>query len=172
MNSITRATTNETGILANIGRQTFYESHGHSAPKKDTDIYAQEKFSEEAIQKELENPGYIYHILYIDEKAAAFTKIVLDSPLDGHVLTPLTKLDRIYVLQSHYQQGLGQQLLDFNIDYSKKHNQKGMWLCTWIENKRAINFYNRNHFKIVGSYDFHVSPTHINPNHIMLLTYE
>ena len=54
---------------------------------------------------------------------------------------------------------------------SKKKQQKGIWLAVWVENKRAIKFYQKAGFKIVGKYDFQISKTHSNPNHIMYLKY-
>jgi len=46
-----------------------------------------------------------------------------------------------------------------------------MWLFVWTENHKAINFYKKAGFKIVGQHDFQISATHSNPNHQMLLTF-
>ena len=70
-----------------------------------------------------------------------------------------------------HQRKLGYQLFDFNVNLSKEHNQNGMWLFVWIENKRAVSFYEKTGFKIIGSHDFFLSKTHSNPNHQMLLDY-
>jgi len=75
------------------------------------------------------------------------------------------------LLQEHYGKNLGADLFNFNILLSKKNKQKGMWLAVWTENQRAINFYTKNGFTIVGSYDFKISENHSNPNHIMYLEY-
>ena len=74
--------------------------------------------------------------------------------------------DRFYGLN------LGKELFDYNIEFSKKHNQLGMWLAVWVENERAIKFYTKMGFKIVGEYDFRISATHTNPNHIMFLPFQ
>jgi ribosomal protein S18 acetylase RimI-like enzyme len=46
-----------------------------------------------------------------------------------------------------------------------------MWLFVWKENQRAIHFYKKAGFHIIGSYDFRLTETHSNPNHQMLLKY-
>jgi ribosomal protein S18 acetylase RimI-like enzyme len=81
------------------------------------------------------------------------------------------KLDRIYVLKEYFGMKLGYQLLQFNVAFTKKHQQSGMRLFTWIGNQRAIDFYLKAGFEIIGTHNFQVSKTHSNPNHHMLLRY-
>jgi ribosomal protein S18 acetylase RimI-like enzyme len=64
---------------------------------------------------------------------------------------------------------LGQQLLDFNINLIKENNQAGVWLFVWQENERAINFYIKNGFVVIGSFEYKISENHSNPNYQMLL---
>jgi ribosomal protein S18 acetylase RimI-like enzyme len=46
-----------------------------------------------------------------------------------------------------------------------------MWLYTWTGNERAVSFYLKAGFKIIGSHNFKISATHSNPNHRMLLEF-
>ncbi|MBL7722914.1 MAG: GNAT family N-acetyltransferase [Chitinophagaceae bacterium] len=170
MVTIVKATTNDAALLADIGRISFIESHGHSAPAADIDAYVAAKYTPTILQQELSDPGNIYHILYHGQQAAGYSKIILHSPHPG-MQQNITKLERIYLLKEFYQLKLGYQLLQFNIDLSKKNNQAGMWLYVWKENHRAVNFYIKAGFQIIGSYDFKLSETHSNPNHRMLLLY-
>ena len=66
---------------------------------------------------------------------------------------------------------LNKELFKFNMEFAKQNNQKGIWLAVWIENKRAINFYLKMGFKKVGKFDFKISETHSNPNHILYLKF-
>ncbi|MEO9209693.1 MAG: hypothetical protein ABI208_01270, partial [Ginsengibacter sp.] len=74
-------------------------------------------------------------------------------------------------LKEFYNLKMGLELMNFNIELSKSDNQVGMWLFVWIENVRALNFYMKNGFEIIGSHDFKISATHSNPNHQMFLKY-
>jgi len=168
---IHKITEKDIPLLSNLARTTILESHGHSAPAADMNNYIAEKYTEAVFEKELSDPNNIYHFIYYNDKAVGFSKIVFNCPYEGSTIQNITKLDRIYVLREFYDKKLGQQLFQFNVDLAKENNQAGMWLYTWIENTRAIRFYEKNGFKIIGSHDFHVSPTHSNPNHHMLLLF-
>lgn len=83
----------------------------------------------------------------------------------------VTKLERLYLLKEFYSLKLGLELFNFNLELSKQNNQAGMWLFVWKENQRAVSFYKKTGFKIIGNYDFKLTETHSNPNHQMLLMY-
>ena len=171
MIQIARATVDDAELLAAIARQSFFESHGHSASKEIVYAYADDKFSIDAMHQELAEPKNIYHIIYFDGQPAGYSKIIFDAAHPNIEAKNVTKLERIYLLKQFIEKKLGTQLLQFNIDLSKQHHQSGIWLFVWKENPRAFSFYQKAGFRVIGSHDFYLSPTHANPNHHMLLMY-
>ena len=171
MNSIRPASPNDAELLSIIAPITHMESHGHSAKAEDHEIYITKKLSTEAFFHELTNPDFTYHLIFVDEQPAGYSKIILNANHSLIVEQPVTKLERIYLLKPFYGIEAGKQLFDHNVTFSKNHHQLGMWLHVWVENHRAFAFYNKQGFKIIGRYDFEVSPTHFNPNHVMYLRY-
>lgn len=171
MISIIKATGKEFKILADIGKQTFIESHGKSAPQKDIDSYAAEKFSYSALENELKNSENIYHIIYYENEPVGYSKIIINFPHPNIELKNITKLERLYLLTKFHKLNLGTKLFEFNVALSKNLGQSGMWLFVWKENPRAINFYLKHNFRIIGSYHFPISATHTNPNHQMFVQY-
>lgn len=171
MITIRPATIADAEILSIVAPQTHMESHGHSASAEHHEIYIAKKLSVDAFTNEISNSEYLYHIIFVDEVAAGYSKIILN---DNHPLIaeqPVTKLERIYLLKSFYGMEAGKKLFDHNLSISKDQHQLGMWLHVWKENHRAFAFYLKQGFEIIGSYDFEVSPTHFNPNHVMYLKY-
>lgn len=168
---IRKANPQDYALLTEIGKITFLEAHGNSAPPADLEAYIQEKYTHEILKKELESPDNHYYILYHNGQAAGYSKIVFNAPHSNIPIENITKLDRIYLLKEFYGLDLGSVLLDFNIELSKENHQAGIWLFTWVENLRAIRFYQKNGFKIIGSHHFKISETHSNPNHQMFLKY-
>lgn len=158
-------------LLSDIGTRTLWESHGHSAPEADMRSYIEQSFNPVRAREELANPAFIYHFLYLDEQPAGYSKIILDQPHPNITQPGVTKLERLYLLEEFLSRKAGQVLLDFNIGLSKARGQSGMWLFVWVENKRAIQFYKRNGFRIIGSHDFRITDTRSNPNHQMMLAY-
>jgi ribosomal protein S18 acetylase RimI-like enzyme len=171
MVSIKKATIDDAAAIAEIGRISFLESHGLSASAADIDSYISRKYTLNAVKEDLENPNNIFHIIYYKEHAAGYSKIILNTPHKDIPVQNITVLDRLYLLKEFYDRKLGLQLFDFNLNISKQANQTGIWLYTWIENKRAVSFYQRAGFKIVGAANFPISATHSNPNHLMYLEY-
>ncbi len=171
MIEIVKATKEHNEIVARIAKTTFLEAHGKSASKEDIDSYVAKNFTPKVLLHELENPANLYHILYFKNQAVGYSKVIINSKNTNIAEQQITKMERLYLLQEFYGQNLGAELFDFNIALSKEHKQKGMWLAVWIKNQRAINFYTKNGFQTIGSYDFKISETHSNPNHIMYLKY-
>jgi ribosomal protein S18 acetylase RimI-like enzyme len=127
----------------------------------------EKNYNEQAIRQELNDPNNIYHIISYGEVPVGFSKIILNSKHPGIVAENVTKLDRIYLLKEFYGLKLGLELLNFNIGFARNNNQSGIWLYTWIGNNRAINFYLKAGFKIIGRHRFYVTETHYNLNHHM-----
>jgi ribosomal protein S18 acetylase RimI-like enzyme len=169
MTSIVKANENDSPLLSEIAKITFLESHGSCAEPEDVNLYIYEKYSEDAIEKELSDPTNIYHIIYHNDHVAGFSNIILNAPGTNSEISNIAKLERLYLLKAFYDLKLGLELFEFNISFAKQNNQKGTWLFVWKENQRAVNFYKKCGFTIIGSYDFKISETHSNPNHQMLL---
>jgi diamine N-acetyltransferase len=159
-------------LLAAMGRETFIQSHGHSAPEADIIAYCDRYYTEAALQTELENAGYIYSLIYNGEQQAGYSRLVPDALHDLVPVTPVSKLERLYLLPQFHGLGLASVLLEHNIRLSQEAGAKGLWLYVWKENRRAVAFYQKTGFKIIGNHDFEISATHSNPNYRMLLVYD
>ena len=171
MTSIVRAAKKDFQILSEIAEVTFIESHGRSASAEDIQKYISEKYHEDIFKDELSDPKNIYHIIYYGNNPAGYSKIIFDAPYAESEIKNITKLERIYLLREYYDLQLGSALFQFNIDLSKSNDQMGMWLYVWKENQRALNFYKKHGFVVIGSYDFKISENHSNPNHQMFLSF-
>lgn len=168
---IAKATTIDAPILAKIGQQTFTESHGDSAPESDLNNYISNNLSVDNFENELAEWTNIYHLIYYNHQPVGYSKIILNTPNKNIKEENITKLERLYILKKYYNLKLGYQLFQFNVNLAKQHNQIGLWLNVWTANKRAINFYEKTGFKIVGDYSFKISATHFNPNYQLFLVF-
>ena len=171
MTSIVKATIKDAQTIIELARVSFVESHHTSATAAIMDNYIAKSFTLDGIKEELSEPSNLFHIIYYNNKPAGFSKIILTSGHANIKLNKVTKLERIYLLAEFHSLKLGYQLFQFNVALSKEHNENGMWLFVWDKNERAVKFYERTGFKIIGSHDFFLSEDHSNPNHQMLLTY-
>jgi len=169
--TIRKATIADCELIATIGKNTFLETYLINTPKKDVEAFIDKAFEVKTLAEELINPAIHYHIIYLDQKIAGYSKIISNVTNPNVATTQIAKLDRLYVLKEYHGLQVGVELFNHTIAYSKKLQQQGIWLYVWVENLRAINFYTKNNFQIVGQYDFKISETHYNPNHVMYLQY-
>ena len=171
MATIVKATVKDAALLVSIGKTSFIDSHGISASEENIAEYVNLKFTKKALEDELINKANHYFIIYHDKKAVGYSKIIFNCSDANIPFENVTKLERFYVLEAFHNLKLGWELFKFNLQQSKKHNQAGMWLFTWTENKKAIDFYSKAGFKIIGNFDFKITDTHYNPNYQLLLNY-
>lgn len=168
---IEKAKQSDAKIIAEIGRQTFYESHSHCCDPKDFEIYLNESFSLVRVQSELEELQNIFHLAYVGENLAGYSKIIPNFKNPTYNRDNVAKLERIYVLEKYFDQKIGSRLFKFLLNEAKEHHQVGMMLQVWVENHRAIEFYKRMGFEIVGETTFRISANRSNPNHLMYLEF-
>jgi ribosomal protein S18 acetylase RimI-like enzyme len=171
MTSILKAGEKDAQLLSEIGKLTFLESHGNSAKTEDINAYVIKTYSENVFKKELSDTKNIYYTIHYNKLPVGYSKIIFNAPYPGSREKNITKLERLYLLEEFHNLKLGAELFKFNMDVSKRNDQLGIWLFVWKENQRAVNFYKKKGFVIIGSYDFKLSETHSNPNHQMLLRF-
>ena len=171
MISITKATPKNAQLLSTLSIDTFLPAHGHSAPKQDIDNYLAQNFSKQNFIEELSNSNNQYYFIAVDDKIAGYSKIVFNQANENISASNVTYMSRLYLLKEFYGLNLGKQLFDFNLNLCRQNKQSGIWLAVWIENQKAISFYKKMGFAKVGDYDFKISETHSNPNHILYLKF-
>lgn len=171
MISFVRLTPADAALLARIGGTTLLESHGHSAPAEVMQTYVDAHFSVAACRAELADGANLFYAVYYKNQPAGCSKVVFDCPHPAVPLQPVTKLERLYLLKKFYGLKLGHQLLQHAIDLSEGQDEKGMWLNVWKGNERAIRFYEKQGFEMVGESAFVLTPAHANPNWVMVLRY-
>lgn len=168
---IRKATIEDIASIAIIGRSTFLDTYLPNTPKEAVVSFVAKAFDIETLTAEFDNTNIHYYVVFVDETLVGYSKIELNVPNETVEATPITKLDRLYVLKEFHGQNIGAQLFQYTIEASKKATQQGMWLYVLITNERALHFYLKHHFKITGEYDFKISETRYNPNYVMHLSY-
>lgn len=166
--SIQAFKTSEVDVLAKLSKKTFLESHGHSAKPKDIQHYIDNHFSTEALAQALSDSQTHFRKILVDNQLAGYSKLILNQTQPLSELNPIAKFERLYLLKGFYGLQLGKELLSDAIDIAESHQQRGLWLFVWTENEKALKFYQKSNFKIIGQHDFKISEDHSNPNYVML----
>lgn len=143
---IKKATFNDSKLLQEIGRNTFFETFADSNSEENMTNYLEEGFSIEKLTNELNNPDSDFFIATIDGEVVGYLKLnfgVSQTELqDNNGL----EIERIYVLQKFHGKKVGQILYEKAIQVAIDKQVNYVWLGVWEENLRAIRFYEKNGF--------------------------
>ena len=126
MIKIIKATIDHAELIAEIGKLSFWESHGISASKTDISTFISKTYTKDKLLGELENLNNIYHLIYYNNKVAGFSKVIFNSPNENIDGINITKMERLYLLKEYYGLGLGLELFNFNVTLSKKNHQSNL----------------------------------------------
>ena len=168
---IRKATLSDVTALSDLAIRSFMPAHGHSSPAEDISTYVQSNFSASQLHSKIEDNTNTFFILFDNEKMIGYYKINLNLASSMISSKEVTYMSRLYVLPDYYGKGAGKKLVEHSIDIAKKNKQLGMWLKVWTENHRAIRFYKKQGFEILGEELFKISETHSNPNYVMYLPF-
>lgn len=88
---------------------------------------------------------------------------------EGSIGTSPIELRRIYVAARHHGSDVADRLMARCQEFAATTGHDEMWLGTNEANQRAVRFYRRSGFSVVGSREFHVGAS-IECDHVMART--
>ena len=143
---IHRANRKDLKDLQSVSKITFKESFGDQNTPKDMEKYLREKFSEEQLLSEVDNPDSEFYLAKLNEEVVGYLKLNI-----GQAQTELKddkglEIERIYVLNKFIGKGVGKQLFNLTLNIANQKDSQYIWLGVWEKNERAINFYLKNGF--------------------------
>lgn len=149
----------DASLLADLGRQTFYETFRQYHTEEDMQLYLEKAYNEELIAENLRNPQIHYALLIAEDGAAiGYVKLLLDAAhakLTGRQI----ELEKIYVLKDRIGSGAGRMLMEYAVAYSRQHQYDVLFLGVWEENERAVHFYKKAGFAIFDTRTFQLGKT-------------
>ncbi|MCZ4408529.1 GNAT family N-acetyltransferase [Cryomorphaceae bacterium 1068] len=160
MIKIRSATEEDIEILALLGRITYSESHGAFIhDRNDLLEYNKKAFAVSKIKEDLRNKKNLFYIAYADDFPVAFAKLILNEFHESVDSKNTCLLDKIYVLNEFIPLKIGQVLFDFLEGEIRRFDCDTIWLDVYLQNYRAIRFYQKNAFVPTGRQDFLVNGT-------------
>jgi ribosomal protein S18 acetylase RimI-like enzyme len=152
--TIRKATAADNLLLAEFGRQTFYESFAADNTPENMAAYLNGAFSPEIQARELADPATVFFIAEIDGQTVGYTRM-----REG--ASPVTKKDeksieivRIYSKKEFINGGVGAALMTTCLEEASRRGFDSIWLDVWAYNPRAIAFYKKWGFEEVGTQVF------------------
>lgn len=155
------------GGLAAMARRCFVETHGtHFAPEN-LEPYLDRTFGAAGLPAEIGDPAYRVMLVEEGNEIAGFIKLAaVDLPVDCPPAA--IEIRQLYVDQRWHGKSVGPILMAWAISTARAEGAPAILLSVWSQNGRAIAFYRRHGFKIIGSAPFQVG-THVDLDPVMRL---
>jgi diamine N-acetyltransferase len=152
--TIRRARPEDAELLSEIGARGFYQSFAAENTPDNMAAYLGSSFYPEKQAEELAQPGATFLIMENESDPIGFAHLREDSAPTCITGQRPVELSRIYVLDGWKGQGIGSRLMQACIDEALNRGADVLWLGVWEHNPRAIEFYKRWGFTVVGSHPF------------------
>ena len=139
--------------LAAMGRRCFTETFGPYFPPDDMALHLEQMFGAAALPAEYEDPALRIRMAEADGAIAAYIKLTpmkLPVPHEPGAL----EIKQLYVLTPWQGAGVAAVLMDWAVETARAAGAPALYLSVWEEGHRAIAFYRKQGFEIVGKAPF------------------
>ena len=141
-------------LLCAMGTRTFL--HSFAAPNDPADVaaYMASAYSPELQAAELADPGVTFLIAASGPQPVGYVKLVVGTAAEGVTARQPVQVERFYADVPWIGKGVGGFMMEAVIERARSAGHDGIWLAVWEHNSRAMAFYERWGFTVVGRQDF------------------
>jgi diamine N-acetyltransferase len=133
----------DAALIAELSRQTFYETFAAANSKENMDKFMNEQFTTEKLMEEVGAPDNIFFLAMENEEVLGYARLRENNkpPELGNANT--IEIARIYAVTNSIGKGVGKALMQKSLDIAAGLKKDTVWLGVWEHNKRAIDFYTK-----------------------------
>lgn len=148
--------------LSDLAARTFGLACPPDLPVEEVDGFIRENLSSARFTEYLGDPSRIVLIAEDDGgETLGYTMLIdraIDDPRVDEAVTarPAVELSKVYVRSASHGRGVAGPLMRATIDAGLAHGARGMWLGVNQLNSRAVRFYEKSGFTVVGTRRFQV----------------
>lgn len=140
--------------LREFSYKTYDDTFRHMNTPSNMKAYLEQAFDICKLRDELSNSNSSFYFLYSDEELSGYLKLN-EYKVQTDIYDPQSlEIERIYVAREFQGKGLGNVLVNKAIDVSKIRGKLFVWLGVWEKNDKAILFYKKNGFYVIGKHSF------------------
>lgn len=154
MISVRFATSQDAELIADISRQTFYDTFASQNTVEDMNKFLNEQFTREALINEVSTKDNIFLLAYDQDEPVGYVRLRDNNNPPSLGSTNAIELARIYATPTSIGKGVGKALMQKCIELAEKGKKDFIWLGVWEKNQRAIDFYTKWGFEKFADHDF------------------
>lgn len=161
--TVRRARTTDATGLAELAKVTFpLACPPGSAPEAIAE-YIAANLSAERFGEYLADPRRLLTVAEDADGPCGYTMLLTGETDDADVaaalgIRPTIELSKVYVLPGSHGRGIAAPLMEATLDAARSTGVAGIWLGVNQRNARAVRFYEKSGFTIVGEKSFSLGP--------------
>lgn len=152
--SIRYGTIKDAELIADISRQTFYETFAAQNSREDMDLFLGLQFTRGRLMLEVGAPENTFLLCYCDNEIAGYVKLRQSRHPKTLGSYNALEIARLYAMPNMIGKGIGKLLMQSSMDIALNEKKDTVWLGVWKQNYRAIDFYTKWGFEIFDECDF------------------
>jgi diamine N-acetyltransferase len=161
MRQVRQATVKDIPLIRELTFAIWPQTYALLLTKEQIDYMLEMMYSAASLQKQIEEDGCTFIMVYDDNEPVAFASY--------NEIKPQTwKLNKIYILPTQQGKGMGKFIINYIIDIIKPHNAKALQLQVNRFNK-AKGFYEKLGFTIIETADFDIGNGYVMNDYVMEL---
>ena len=98
----------------------------------------------------------VFWLAFVNDIAIGYAKLKINSPSPFLKGNKIGQLQKIYVLKDFLGQQVGQELQDELLSHAQTLGLNRIWLSVLKGNERAVGFYLKHGFEIMGDHTFQI----------------
>ncbi len=140
--------------LSELAKKIYIPHYPYLWNEGGVDWYINEyAYPVEKIEHEIMDPNNIHFIVYQQSEAVGYLKININAKANGKIVEEVMELERIYIDIKKIQNNIGTIMMKHVLEVAKQHNKNSIQLKAMDSAEKALSFYKKLGFEIVGEYN-------------------
>jgi ribosomal protein S18 acetylase RimI-like enzyme len=152
--SVRQASKEDAVLIADISRQTFYDTFAADNTAEDMELFLSTQFTRGKLIMEVGALGNIFLLAEEEGRVAGYVKLRESRPPRSLGNNKAIEIARLYSVVDKIGKGVGKLLMQASLDWAKQKGAEVVWLGVWEKNQRAIDFYTKWGFEKFDETDF------------------
>lgn len=154
MTHIRHATVGDAAPLAELAERTFRDTFALVNRTEDIDLHCRTSYGESIQAAEIRAPDRTTLVCQVHDRLIAYGQLRWASAPACIVGARPAEIQRLYVESPWHGKGVAHAILASLLDAAAAGGADVVWLGVWEHNPRAIAFYERSGFSVVGDHLF------------------
>ena len=151
---IRRAESADVDDIAELGARTFAAAFGADNRPEDMRAYLSSSFGRDTIAAELADPAATFLLAEDGGELVGYAVLKRGRAPAALCGARAVEIARLYAATGRTGMGYGSALMAACLDHARREGLRCIWLGVWERNVRAIAFYRRWQFEVIGSQKF------------------